>query len=111
MADPVAYVIYAANSKAVRRMIVSDTLGFDINDHREPGEIAVEISPTQVNREAAFAAVAAHSGQSVPNTRCAVVNGSNVVVGIISAHPQNDSKPGHTLVLSETAQIGDTLIP
>lgn len=99
-------VIYAAGSKMVRRIVVSDDPNYDYSQHVGEGEEhLVNERLTRDGKEdisvhAARAHVKAKTGIDPPEYVCAVVDGTGLVVNMIAADPDIDSIPEHTLVLA-----------
>jgi hypothetical protein len=101
-------VIYAAGSKMVRRIVVSDDLNYDYSQHVGDGEEVLVEERTRtrdgkgddVSVHAARAAVRIATGIEPPEHVCAVVDGTGLVVNMIAADPDLDTLPEHTLVLA-----------
>jgi hypothetical protein len=97
---PIAWIVYGAKNKVLRRVVMQDGGGAP---DRVPGEAVVRLGPLAIPTSLSDA-LAAIPGATLG--RCAVViNGA--VNHILCADPALDSVPVGTLVLSDLAQPGD----
>lgn len=77
------------------------------------GEFIVAVSSGPYASTAAYSAainnaIVAVAGKSPGNARCAVIDGTNTVVGMIMADASIETVQGMTLVNTTAANIGDT---
>lgn len=92
-------IIYAANSKAVRRIVVSDDPNYDYSLHVGPGEAHIVADKKQGSDVfAARAAVEAATGEKSLEPLCAVIDKSGVVVKMMMADPELDAIEAHELI-------------
>jgi hypothetical protein len=106
-------IVYSRKTKVHRRMIVADSEA-ELQQHIDalhPGE-GHEIAPHgEVARHgSAHHFLAAKHGPPTCSGRCAVVHPSGLVVNVIMADQEIDQYPGHRLIESDTANIGDMLV-
>lgn len=74
-----------------------------------PGESLISVPKAGFHSEHTRAHIAAAHGihhDTIPSGRCAVVDANGVVVNAIVADPDLDSVEGHTLIPSDTLDIG-----
>ena len=104
-------IVYASGSAQIRRYIYPTHSDAEIASHPlMPGEALVTRSigpyPNSPAWQAAVtSAVTTAAGKAPGNPACAVVDGSNNVVGVINADPAIDSVPGFTLIAAYSPQI------
>ena len=114
MSKTLAAIIVGKASKIVRRIVIPTYDDSEItNLPLHPGEQELLVSIASLSNPASIAnAVQAATGVVPPSSRCAVVVSANAITGsvanIIQADPIIDSVPGHILILSPTAAIGDS---
>lgn len=106
-------IVYSAKGLILRRVIQPD---FDsqLDDPAwvQPGEtmLRIPIADEVLTRGLSWEGIVeAKIGQALNSPRCAVVDPQGTVVNVICADPDLDSVPGHTLVLSLTHSIGETI--
>lgn len=89
----------------------------DTLNHVKTGELAatlpsdhVYFTPGSRAHDIAIKAVQDVSGGTPPSGRCCVVDPSGMVVDVIQADPDLDAVAGHTLISSDIANVGWTVI-
>jgi hypothetical protein len=101
-------VVYATQSKILRRMVIPDD---DAQLERRavpPGEGVLRMQLDRPHDESSCrAAIAAATGVVPPSGRCCAVDESGAVIAVCNADPALDAHPPGWLVASEQANPGD----
>jgi hypothetical protein len=109
-------IVYATKSKIIRRVISpDDDAELDDAAHVQPGETMLRVShpPVRSVEDVKLAntyiedVIKAATGVQPPSPRCIAIDGVNIVRNVISADPDLDSLPGHTLRLHAYGDIDD----
>ncbi len=109
-------IVYATNSKIMRRIIVPTQDSELDHVHVAPGETLLVVDSDKAFRDAesgkfapavraADAAIAVATGVVPPSARCAEVRDGKVVA-VRMADPEIDTIPGALLVKSAAAEVG-----
>lgn len=109
-ATKIGIVVSARNSIIRRYVHVTDDSEF-VNGLCDQGEVLafVPVGPYQSGeawRQAVCAAVEGVTGKYPADPRCAVIDGTGAVVGIISADPEIDSMPERSLAFAYSPLVG-----
>jgi hypothetical protein len=101
-------VIYATESKILRRKIIVDE-DSQLDVHQPgPGESRLLLPlSAPYDDPACRAAIAAATGAVPPSGRCCVLDGDGNVVGVCNADPALDTHPAGQLVADDLAGPGD----
>lgn len=106
-----AFVVYADQSKTIRRIIVSDALDIDaIGVAHGEAILAIPFEEyTKKNDSEIRAFVAQKIGGPLHDCRCVEVDSRGTVVAVYVADPVIDSpfRAGNTMELHKSADIGD----
>lgn len=102
-------IVYGQVSKAIRKVIIPATDAELDSMTLAVGEVMLVADKANGTDQATVKnAVQTATGVKPPNGRCAIVDGSGNVVGIISACPTLDAISGMSLVASDAAMVGWT---
>jgi hypothetical protein len=104
-------VLYATGSKILRRKVIPYNDAQLALHQPGPGESRLLLPLTQPHDDASCrAAIAAATGVMPPSGRCCIVDGAGNVTGVCHADPALDTHPAGSLVASDLAGPGDSLV-
>jgi len=104
-------VFYATGSKILRRKVIPDSDAQLVLHQPGQGESRLLLPLAQPHDDASCrAAIAAATGVAPPSGRCCIVDGAGNVTGVCNADPALDTHPAGSLVASDLAGPGDSLV-